>query len=192
MDKTSFLLLTCVFAGLCLPSLGFTVDEVKCHVCKAVVNEMEEEVAKVDPKKKIEVSGFRLDSSGNAVGKSVVMAKSEMFLSEVMDNICEKMDDYLKATHKKTGKFTLLKIMVDGKMNPLSSEVDFVQDGDMNKSLGHYCLEFVENYEDVIFKHFKADTLDEHLDIKICSEDSDYCNDAPVQEDYEFDDKDEL
>lgn len=161
-------------------------------VCKAVVSEIEEEVAKVDPKKKIDVSGFRLDSDGNSVGKSVIMAKSEMFLSEVMDKLCEKMDDYLRATYKKTGKFTLLKIMIDGKMNPLSSEVDFIQDEDMNKSLGHYCLEFIENYEDVILKHFKAETLDEHLDIRICSEDCGYCNDAPIQEDYEFDEKDEL
>ncbi|XP_075166419.1 canopy family protein seele [Haematobia irritans] len=191
MAKSSLIL--CVFLTLFVSSLAkFTVQDVKCHVCKAVVNEMEEEIGKVDPKKKIEVSGFRLDAHGNAVGKSVPMAKSEMFLSEVMDNICEKMDDYLKATYKKTGKFTLMKIMIDGKMNPLSSEVDFVQDGDLNKSLGHYCLEFVENHEDALLKHFKADTLSEHLDIRICSEDAGYCNDAPIQEEYEFDDRDEL
>lgn len=41
-------------------------------------------------------------------------------------------------------------------------------------------------------KYFKEETLNEHLDIKICSEESEYCNDAPIQEDYEFDDKDEL
>lgn len=84
-----------------------------------------------------------MDSDGNAIGKSVPMAKSETYLSEVMESICEKMEDYLKATYKKTGKLTLMKIMVDGKMNPESSLVDFVQDGDLNKSLGHYVSDCV-------------------------------------------------
>jgi len=54
------------------------------------------------------------------------------------------MDDYLKATYKSNGKFTLLKMLVNGQMNPESSLVDFVQDGDLNKSLGHFCNEVLE------------------------------------------------
>lgn len=30
--------------------------------------------------------------------------------------------------------------MIDGAMNPEVSEVDFVQDGDLNKSLKHYVI----------------------------------------------------
>lgn len=219
----------------------FTSEQVKCHgkwmvlnrlikqkmkqiptvvfeniVCKAVVQEIEEEVSKVDPSKKVDVSGFRLDASGNAISKTVPLSKSEMFLTEVMEKICDKMDDYLRATHKKTGKFMLLKIMVDGKMNPESSNVDFIQDEDLNKSLGHYvstfiylfiffweyinnkcyvskqCLEILEDHEEAFLKNFQSPTLDENLDIKICSEQAKYCKDAPMQEDYDFDDKDEL
>ena len=49
------------------------------------------------------------------------------------------MDDYAKATHKKTGKLTILKMMTaSGQMNPEISSYDFVQDGDLNKSLEHY------------------------------------------------------
>lgn len=111
-----------------------------------MVQEIEDEVSKVDPAKKVDVSGFRLDASGNSVSKSVPLSKSEMFLTEVMEKICDKMDDYLRATHKKTGKFMLMKIMIDGKMNPESSNVDFVQDGDLNKSLGHYVSIFLLYY----------------------------------------------
>ncbi|XP_065367985.1 protein seele [Calliphora vicina] len=170
----------------------FTSEQVKCHVCKAVVQEIEDEVSKVDPAKRVDVSGFRLDASGNAISKSVPMAKSEMFLTEVMEKICDRMEDYLRATHKKTGKFMLMKIMVDGKMNPESSNVDFIQDEDLNKSLGHYCLEILEDHEEAFLKSFQSPTLDENLDIQICSSQSKYCKDAPLQEDYEFDDKDEL
>lgn len=99
---------------------------------------MEEEISKVNPDKRIDVGGFRLDADGNSISRSVPMTKSELFLTEVMENVCKKMDDYVKTTYKKTGKFMLMKIMVDGKMNPESSNVDFVQDGDLNKSLEHY------------------------------------------------------
>ncbi|XP_023292587.2 protein seele [Lucilia cuprina] len=189
-NKVVFLTL-CAFIVL-TSAQKFTSELVKCHVCKAVVHEIEDEVSKVDPAKRVDVSGFRLDADGNAISKSVPMAKSEMFLTEVMEKICDRMEDYLRATHKKSGKFMLMKIMVDGKMNPESSNVDFVQDEDLNKSLGHYCLEILEDHEDAFLKSFQSPTLNENLDIEICSERTKYCKDAPLQEDYEFDDKDEL
>lgn len=49
------------------------------------------------------------------------------------------MDDYAKAKYKKTKKLTVLKMMTDdGGMNPEMSAVDFIQDGDLNKSLKHF------------------------------------------------------
>lgn len=49
------------------------------------------------------------------------------------------MDDYARARLKSTGKLIVLKMITDqGTMNPLMSEVDFVQDEDLNKSLKHY------------------------------------------------------
>ncbi|XP_037953162.1 protein seele [Teleopsis dalmanni] len=166
---------------------GFTSKDVKCHVCKATIQEMEEEIAKVDPNKKADISGFRLDASGNSVGKSVTLAKSEMYLTELMENICDKMDDYVKATYKSNGRLTVLKMIIDGKMNPETSNVDFVQDGDLNKSLKHFCLEILEDHEESFIKAFQADVVGTDLDIKICTEQARYCNDAPLQDDYQFD-----
>lgn len=49
------------------------------------------------------------------------------------------MDDYAKARYKTTRKLLVLKMITDaGTMNPLMSAVDFVQDGDLNKSLEHF------------------------------------------------------
>ncbi|XP_062131779.1 protein seele [Drosophila sulfurigaster albostrigata] len=171
---------------------SFTSKEVKCHVCKATVQELEDAIAKEDPKKMVDVSGFRLDASGNSITKRVRFIKSEMFLTELMEKICDKMEDYLKATYKNNGKFTLLKMIIDGKMNPDSSLVDFVQDGDLNKSLGHFCLEVLEDNEETFLKAFQAEELGNDLDIKICSEQAKYCDDAPVQDEYNFEGKEEL
>ena len=57
-------------------------------VCKATVREMEEAVAKVDPKRTVEISGFRLDATGSSGAKTVQYVKSEMYLTELMEKIC--------------------------------------------------------------------------------------------------------
>ena len=63
--------------------------------------------------------------------------KSNKFCSRF--SIGEKMDDYAKARYKSSGKLTLLKMTTpDGGMNPEMSSVDFIQDGDLNKSLKHF------------------------------------------------------
>lgn len=50
-----------------------------------------------------------------------------------------EMDDYAKARYKDTKELTILKFIDDnGKMNPEISAVDFIQDGDLNKSLQHF------------------------------------------------------
>lgn len=55
------------------------------------------------------------------------------------------MDDYAKARHKATRKLLVLKMVTDeGTMNPLMSSVDFVQDGDLNKSLQHFVSTFTK------------------------------------------------
>lgn len=53
------------------------------------------------------------------------------------------MDDYAKARFKSNGTATVLKLTTPGgSMNPDMSAVDFIQDGDLNKSLKHFVSEF--------------------------------------------------
>lgn len=93
----------------------------------------------MDPKKKVEVGGYTLDEKGNTRVKSIPQLKSEVFLSDMLDSICDKMDDYVRATWKSNGQLTLLRLMdKNGNMNPDMSRVDIIQDGDLNKSLKFY------------------------------------------------------
>lgn len=51
----------------------------------------------------------------------------------------EKLDDYVKARYKRNQQLTIMKLTTDtGGMNPEMSSVDFIQDGDLNKSLKHF------------------------------------------------------
>ncbi|XP_067633902.1 protein seele [Eurosta solidaginis] len=189
--KAKILRLGCFLVLWCVAE-GFTSADVKCYVCKATVHELEAEIAKVDPRKKVDVGGFRLDPQGNSITKTVKLVESEMFLTELMEKICDKMEDYVKATYKSNGKFTLLKMIVDGKMNSESGLVDFVQDGDLNKSVGHYCLEILDEHDKIFLDAFQQSTFPEDLDSQICAAQAKLCPYEPVQEEYEFEDKDEL
>lgn len=61
----------------------------KYVVCKVTVNEMEDAISKVDPRKKVEVGGFRIDDTGSRVSKQVQYKYSEIYLTELMESICK-------------------------------------------------------------------------------------------------------
>lgn len=46
-------------------------------------------IGKVDPKRKLEIGGYRLDTAGDAIKKGVQLTKSETYLTELMENICK-------------------------------------------------------------------------------------------------------
>ncbi|XP_053695439.1 protein seele-like [Sabethes cyaneus] len=170
--------------------------EVKCLVCKATMNEMELAVSKVDPKKKIDVGDYRLDATGDSKKKKTILyAKSEMYLTELMESVCDRMDDYAKARYKKNGRPVVLKMMTEFGMNPEMSDVDFVQEGDLNKTLKHLCLEIVEDHEESILKMFQQEEEVKDTDVRLCSEVANICNEQPIEDDYEYegaDERDEL
>lgn len=59
--------------------------------------------------------------------------------SESSSSTGDKLDDYAKARYKSNGLLTIMKLTSPGGgMNPDMSLVDFVQDGDLNKSLKHF------------------------------------------------------
>jgi hypothetical protein len=71
------------------------------------------------------------------------MTRSEVHLSEMLDSVCKKMEDYVRARYKSNGKLTILKLMSETGLNPLLKDVDIIQDGDLNKSL-EYFVSFIK------------------------------------------------
>lgn len=104
-------------------------------VCEKSLEELNNAVKKLDPAKRVDVGGYRLDADGNYNHKSVSQTKSELQLSELIENVCNKMDDYVRATFKSNGTLTLIRLVTEGGLSPLMSEVDLIQDEDLNKSL---------------------------------------------------------
>ncbi|XP_063700596.1 protein seele [Culicoides brevitarsis] len=169
--------------------------DIKCHVCKATINEMDLAISKVDPTKKVEVGNFRLDTSGSSTSRKIPLTKSEMYLTELMETICDKMDDYARARYKSNGKITVLKLVSEtGGMNPEMSKVDFVQDEDLNKSLKHLCLEILEDFEEPVVKMYMSEQMPKDPEYELCSKTAQLCDDKPLDDDdYNFEEeKDEL
>lgn len=162
-------LVACVQAGQKIDP-----TELKCLVCEKTLEEVQVLLSKVDPDLKVDAGGYRLDSDGNVNRKQVSQATSEIYLSELLEEVCGKMDDYVRATWKTSGGLTLIKLIEDGKMTPLMDKVDIIQDGDLNKSLKYYCETLVEELEDVIVKNL-AEGAD-NIDIKVCSIAAGYCD----------------
>ncbi|XP_044745583.1 protein seele [Coccinella septempunctata] len=131
--------------------------ELKCLVCEQSINEMKKAVNLLDPSKKIDVGGYHLDAEGNYRSTKVISAAhSEILLSEIMDQICDKMENYVRATWKSNGTLTLLNLLdPSGGMNSKMSEVDIIQDDDLNKSLQYYCTSIMEENEDDVIKYFQ-------------------------------------
>lgn len=152
---------------------------VKCLVCKATVDEVRIAQSKVDKRKKAEVKAGRFQADGTPSGTFIELRKSEQYLTELFEGdegICKVMDDYAKAKMKSDESLVVLKMMTATGMNPLMSEVDFVQDQDLNKSLKHYCLEVLDEFDEIFLEYFMADELPEKVEDLICVERTKLCD----------------
>ena len=134
----------------------FDSKTLNCLVCKALVEEIEGAINKVDPAKKVETGTFRLNGDGSQSKKLVKLlcpliafvnfcplqipyARSQEHLSEVVDNVCKGFEDYAQAKKKSNGEPTIIRLMThEGNMNPEMSQVDIVPDEDLNTRLKFY------------------------------------------------------
>jgi hypothetical protein len=75
----------------------------------------------------------------------------------------------------------------------MMSEVDFVQDQDLNKSLKHYCLEVLDEFDEVFLEYFMQDELPKDIEKVICTERAKLCSVDDSYDDDNFEaDKDYL
>ncbi|XP_024944517.1 protein seele [Cephus cinctus] len=149
----------------------------RCLVCRTTIDELTNELSKISPEREIEVGNFRLDGKGNTIRKKVPLARSEVHISNVLDEICGKLSDYVRARYKSNGQLTILNLLdSSGGMNPEIAKVDIIQDSDLNKSLKYHCEAIIEEFEDGIVNVFRDGGKD--ADIKVCSEIANLCDDT--------------
>ncbi|KAL0121200.1 hypothetical protein PUN28_008704 [Cardiocondyla obscurior] len=182
------------FFGLCLiiakaESKEIDLHHVKCLVCRETMNELENAVLKANPNKLIDVGNFRMDAEGNTIHKKIPLSQSETHITILLDHICDKLTDYVRATRKSDNQLVIFNLMdPSGGMNPMMSEVDVIQDGDLNKSLEYYCRDIVNEFEEDIVSLY-VDKISNKKKV-LCTEISRLCENYTDNQDNDDDDDD--
>lgn len=126
---------------------GKQQNDLKCIVCQKVVESIITSIEQEDPKKKIQVGSFRIEPDGSQKQYEVKYAGSEVHLNEILETVCNSLDDYAQAKHKETGELTLLNLAKDVEKLSL---YDLVPDPELNRGLKSSCETFVGDYDDEI------------------------------------------
>ncbi|XP_032388263.1 protein canopy-1 [Etheostoma spectabile] len=147
-----------------------------CSACKAIVDELNYSISQVDPKKTINVGGFRLNPDGTMKDKKVPLARSETHLSELLDGVCNSMSDYAlhvdpDTQHKQYLRFAPRSSGATGDFPDFNN---FQFDGpEASNSMKFACEAVVEELEDEIISLFSQDG--ERVHEELCNRVSDYC-----------------
>ncbi|KAF1383239.1 hypothetical protein PFLUV_G00129670 [Perca fluviatilis] len=147
-----------------------------CSACRAIVDELNYSISQVDPKKTINVGGFRLNPDGTMKDKKVPLARSETHLSELLEGVCNSMSDYAlhvdpDTQHKQYMRFAPRS---SGATGDFPDFKNFQFDGpEASDSMKFACEAVVEELEDDIISLFSQDV--EHVHEELCNRVSDYC-----------------
>ncbi|KAL8144274.1 hypothetical protein V2J09_017306 [Rumex salicifolius] len=99
-NTTKLLPILTIFALLSIVS---SIDD-KCAACNAVAEELEHGLANEKPRNHLDMR-HRLDSTGQRRGKVIDYRVSELRVVELLDGLCDKMQDYtLTKVAGSTGK----------------------------------------------------------------------------------------
>ncbi|XP_034062265.1 protein canopy-1 [Gymnodraco acuticeps] len=160
-------------------SQGKRDQQLYCSACKAIADELNYSISQIDPKKTINVGGFRLNPDGTMKDKKVPLARSETHLSELLEEVCNSMNDYAlhvdpDTQHKQYRRFAPRSGGAPGDF----PDFNHFQFGgpDASNALKFACETLVDDLEDEIILLFRRDT--EHVSEELCSRVSDYCKDS--------------
>uniref|UniRef100_A0A8C3QDZ5 Uncharacterized protein n=1 Tax=Geospiza parvula TaxID=87175 RepID=A0A8C3QDZ5_GEOPR len=143
-----------------LPAAGARrSQDLHCGACRALVDELEWEIAQVDPRKTIQMGSFRINPDGS---QSVVEVRP-LLVSLLLERVCEKMKEYGEKLDPATQRKSYVRVISrDGTKMDLSG-VKF--DGDVINSLKFACESIAEEYEDELieFLSHEADNVKDRL-----------------------------
>ncbi|KAK2176947.1 hypothetical protein NP493_628g00039 [Ridgeia piscesae] len=142
-----------------------------CGACTAMVDEVAWEISQIDPKKTIQVGSFRIDPQGNQNVREVPLATSEAHLTELLENICEKMNNYARSVDKISGLTTYIRTSSRTGKGIRLSNVQI--SGDTHKSLKFACEGLMEEHEEDIIALLRKSESD--LLTKICVDMAEVC-----------------
>ncbi|XP_062893127.1 protein canopy homolog 2 isoform X1 [Mobula hypostoma] len=163
-----------VFGSLWGPGLARRSADLYCGVCRALVDEMEWEISRVNPQRMVETGTFRLDPEGSPVVTQVPYRHSEEFLLELLARVCERMLEYGERTDPGTLRQTYHRVVTrEGHRVPAP---DTRTTQHVTSSLKQACEKLVEEYEDEFIEFFSRES--NNVKDRLCSKRTDLCDHA--------------
>ncbi|XP_072511152.1 protein canopy homolog 2 [Notamacropus eugenii] len=151
-------------------------QDLHCGACRALVDELEWEIAQVDPKKTIQMGSFRINPDGSQSFVEVPYARSEAHLTELLERVCEQMKEYGEQADPTTHRKNYVRVVSrDKRANEPDTEGIRI-DGDIRASLKFACESIVEEYEDELIEFFSRET--DNVKDRLCSKRTDLCDHA--------------
>ncbi|XP_055835905.1 uncharacterized protein LOC129904367 isoform X1 [Solanum dulcamara] len=143
--------------------------EDKCSACSAIAEELERGLLKEKPRNHLDMR-HRLDSKGQREGKLIDYRVSELRVVELLDDLCEKMQDY---TLEKVDSSTNTWIKVNNwdllKTNKQEARAH-------SKAMSSFCGRLLEQTEDELAELIKKGYVKVGDVTKVLCEDlSNYC-----------------
>ncbi|XP_053146999.1 protein canopy homolog 2 isoform X2 [Hemicordylus capensis] len=149
-------------------------QDLRCGACRALVDELQWEISRVDPKKTIQIGSFRINPDGSQSIVEVPYARSEAHLTELLERICENMKEYGEKVDSSSHRKNYVRVIShDGTKMDLS-ETKF--DSDVSSSLKFACESIAEEYEDELIEFFSHEA--ENVKDRLCSKRTDLCDHA--------------
>ncbi|KAM6216183.1 protein canopy homolog 1 [Rhynchocyon petersi] len=151
------------------PAQGAQEPEVLCGACRALMDEVEYDITKAR-QKKTKVGSYRINPDGTQERRKIPLAQSEAFLTDLLDKVCERMNDY-KLEEDPVTKERTFKRYAPRKGDKIYKEFKtFHFYSDAYRPLKFACEMIIEEYEDEIFSLIAQEADD--LADKLCSEKS--------------------
>uniref|UniRef100_A0A8D2B3C1 Canopy FGF signaling regulator 1 n=1 Tax=Sciurus vulgaris TaxID=55149 RepID=A0A8D2B3C1_SCIVU len=140
--------------------------------CRALMDEVEYDITKAR-QKKTKVGSFRINPDGTQERRKVPLAQSEAFLTDLLDKVCERMNDYQLEKDPVTQKKTF-KRYAPRKGDKIYKEYKkFYFYSDAYRPLKFACETIIEEYEDEILSLIAQEARS--LADRLCSEESGLC-----------------
>uniref|UniRef100_A0A8C3VZJ2 Canopy FGF signaling regulator 1 n=1 Tax=Catagonus wagneri TaxID=51154 RepID=A0A8C3VZJ2_9CETA len=140
--------------------------------CRALMDELEHDVTEVRQRGS-KVGSYRIGPGGTQERRKIPLAQSEAFLTDLLENVCERMNDYKLDQHPVTKEKTL-KRFAPRKGDKIYEEFKkFFFYSDAYRPLKFACESIIEEYEEEIFSLIAQEAT--HLADKLCSEKAGLC-----------------
>ncbi|XP_020218582.1 protein canopy-1 isoform X1 [Cajanus cajan] len=167
-----------ILVGMLLSSDA--VDD-KCAACKAVAEELEIGLSAERPRNHLDMR-HRLDSKGQREGKLIDYRVSELRVVELLDGLCEKMQDYTLKISANTYEWF--------KVNSWDNIITNKQEARAySKAISSYCGRLLEETEDELAELIRKGSVKVGGVSKVlCQDLSKHCSQTSVSHAAEVDD----